>query len=105
MLFFVVEAYGASWLTLLISLLISIRNFLLPFHDAIKATEGREATLERVLPTMDFLVEAFEQGLAEYKSDTYMHAAIQTGYTKLLKYWNKTERAPAYIAAIILDPT
>ena len=34
-----------------------------------------------------------------------MWESLQTGFTKLLKYWNKTDRSPAYIAAIVLDPT
>ena len=34
-----------------------------------------------------------------------MWKSLQAGLTKLLKYWNKTDRSPAYIAAIVLDPT
>lgn len=82
-----------------------IRDFLQNFYDATKATEGREATLARVLPTMDFLADVFEDAIEEFKDHVFMVESLQTGYTKLLKYWNKTERSPAYIAAIVLDPT
>ena len=34
-----------------------------------------------------------------------MWKSLQAGSTKLLKYWNKTDRSPAYIGAIVLDPT
>ena len=64
----------------------SIRDFLLPFHDATKASEGRSATLDRVLPTMDFLLEVFEEGLGRYEPGTYMRASIQTGYVTILTF-------------------
>ena len=82
-----------------------IRNFLQSFHDATKATEGRSAGLEEVLPTMDFLAERFEEAIDTFESHVFMLGSLHAGYTKLLKYWNKTERSPAYIAAIVLDPT
>ena len=86
------------------SILQHIRNFLLNFHHAIKATEGRCATLDGVLPTMDFLLEVFIEGTETYRNHPHMHKAIQAGYTKLLTYWNRTERSPAYIAGIVLNP-
>jgi hypothetical protein len=54
---------------------------------------------------MDFLADVFEDAIEEFKDHVFMVESLQTGYTKLLKYWNKTERSPAYIAAIVLDPT
>lgn len=85
--------------------LIQIRDFLKGFHDATKATEGRRATLDRILPTMDFLADRFENAVDRYSYSEFMRESVQSGFTKLLKYWNKTERSPAYIAAIALNPT
>ena len=34
-----------------------------------------------------------------------MRESVQSGFIKLLKYWNKTDQSPAYIAAVVLDPT
>ena len=35
-----------------------------------------------------------------------IHAyVLETWHSKLSKYWDKTERAAAYISAIFLDPT
>lgn len=82
-----------------------IRDFLQGFHDATKMTESLGATLDRVLPTMDFLIERFESAATQFMEHHELSESIQTGYTKMLKYWNKTERAPVYIAAIVLDPT
>ena len=85
--------------------LVNIRDFLQSFYDATKATEGHQVTLEQVIPTMDFLAAAFEDAIDEFADHKFMRESLQTGYTKLLKYWNKTERSPAYIAAVVLDPT
>ena len=82
-----------------------IRVFLRGFYFATKAAEGHAATLETVLPTMDFLAKRFETAIQQFADHTYMRESLHAGYTKLLKYWNKTERSPAYIAAIVLDPT
>lgn len=82
-----------------------IHNFLQNFHDATKATEGRRATLDRVIPTMDFLATIFEEARKEFADHEFMRESFEAGLSKLLKYWNKTERSPAHIAAIVLDPT
>ena len=54
---------------------------------------------------MDFLAEVFTDAAERFSAHGFMYKAIQVGYTKLLEYWNRTERAPAYIAAIVLNPT
>lgn len=82
-----------------------VRDFLQNFYDATKATEGHKATLRDVLPTMDFLADIFEDAIVEFADHAFMLESLQTGLTKLLKYWNKNSRSPAYIAAVVLDPT
>lgn len=49
-----------------------LHDFLLFFHDATAATEGHAATIERVLPTMDFLLEQFETAKETYAGDPFM---------------------------------
>ena len=53
-----------------------IRDFLQNFHDATKATEGRGATLERVLDTMDFLADVFEDAIMEHTDHLFMHESL-----------------------------
>ena len=53
---------------------------------------------------MDFLCAHFENAIEEYAHHDFMRESLHAGLIKLLKYWNKTERAPAYIAAIVLNP-
>lgn len=82
-----------------------IRDFLNDIRGAIKTIEGREATLDRTIPVMDFLMYLFEKYSSQFSEHDFMRQSIQTGYAKLLEHWNKSERSPAYIAAIVLDPT
>ena len=85
-------------------MLVDIRDFLLRFYDVIKATEGRKATLDRVLPLMDFMLECFEKAAVQFIDHSALRESVQSGWTKMLKYWNRTERSLAYMAAIVLNP-
>ena len=89
-----------DWLTLTY-----VRDFLASFLATTKAIEGRSATLEKVLPSLDFLAERFDDAIIRFEDNPFMSSCLQAGYTKLLNYWNKTDRAPVYVAAIVLDPT
>jgi hypothetical protein len=60
-----------------------IKDFLQCFKDATLSTEGRAATLEKVLPTMDFLLEQFEEGKTRYTNDRYMLLCCNSGWSKL----------------------
>ncbi len=58
-----------------------------------------------VLPTIDFLLEMFEEGIEKYRHDEYMSIWSDAGWKKLTEYYRKADRVLAYIAAIVLDPT
>ena len=83
-----------------------VSGFLKAFHDANKATEGRTSTLELVLPAMDFLLEEYELAKTKYEveGNQYMRNMVETGWSKMNKYYNATERSIAYIAATVLCP-
>jgi hypothetical protein len=81
-----------------------LQSFLLFFHDATLSTESRGATIDRVLPTMDFLLEQFEEGKKQYKDDMFMGPCCNSGWAKLEKYYSLTDRSPVYIAALVLCP-
>lgn len=83
-----------------------MRDFLAPFFQITKYTEGRHATINRVLPSLDFLLDRYELGALSHTTDDFMKLAIDAGWKKLKEYWNKdVDRASIYIAAIALDPT
>ena len=77
----------------------------LNLYDATKATEDHGATLKEMLSTMDFLADIFEDAIVEFTRHAFKWKSLRAGFTKLLKYWNKTDRSLAYIAAAFLDPT
>lgn len=92
---------AADWQTLT-----QIRDFLKNFHDVTKHTEGRKATINRVLPTLDFLLDKFEEGAGRFNNDDFLAVSMDAGWRKLQEYWNRnTGRTPVYIAAIVLDPS
>jgi hypothetical protein len=82
-------------------------KFLEFYRNTTQACEGRFATIDVILPTMDFLLEQLEAGWKDliYKHDPFMHPAIKAGWKKLNKYYNLTGRSIAYTAAIVLCPT
>lgn len=82
-----------------------IRDFLQGFRDATIATKDRQAGLDEALLIMDFLSEWFENAIKTCGNHPFMLERLHAGYDKLSKHWNMTERSPAYIAAIVLDPT
>jgi hypothetical protein len=81
-----------------------VQLFLRYFFDATKATEGRTVIIERILPAMDFLLEKFEDGKALYKENPFIGPCINSGWEKLDKYYNLTNRSPVYITAMVLCP-
>lgn len=81
-----------------------LQSFLLFFYDATLSTESRRATIDKVLPTMDFLLEQFEEGKIKYQDDAFMGPCCNSGWSKLEKYYSMTDRSPVYIAALVLCP-
>ncbi len=81
-----------------------LEDFLLFFHDATLATEGQNATIDKVLPTMDFLLEQFETAKCMYAQDRFMSPCCNAGWAKLDKYYSLTDKSPVYIAALVLSP-
>jgi hypothetical protein len=72
---------ASDWRTLT-----SIRNFLEPFYQITKYTEGRHATIDRVLPLLDFLLDRYETGALSHTADDFMKLSIDAGWKKLKEY-------------------
>jgi hypothetical protein len=68
------------------------------------ATQSSSATLENYLPAMDYLLGVFEQAKVQYKDDPFMASRVNSAWSKLDKYYTKTNDSAAYIAALVLDP-
>ena len=64
----------SNWL-----ILTNIRDFLQAFYDTTKATKGRRASLDLVLPSLDFLVTKFEEAKETYAdhSNLFIRSSLQ----------------------------
>lgn len=82
-----------------------ISAFLHPFYRATKATEGDQATIDRVLFTMDILIQHFKKSLATYKSNPFLLHQIDKSWAVFDKYYLKTDESPFYAAAVIFHPS
>ena len=82
----------------------TIKTFLQPFYRATLETEGDKATIDRVLFTMDVLVEYFRTSLLQYSSNQEFCSRIRIGWETFDKYYHKTDDSPFYAAALILHP-
>ena len=68
------------------------------------ATQSSLATLENCLPAMDYLLGLFEEAKVKYRDDPFMASRVNSAWSKLDKYYSKTNDSAAYIAALVLDP-
>src|ERR1700710_2504490 len=68
------------------------------------ATQSSSATLENCLPAMDFLLGLFEEAKVRYRDDPFMASRVNSAWSKLDKYYTKTNDSAAYVAALVLDP-
>ena len=85
-------------------LLEKIKKILTAFVIATKATEGQGDTLTKVLPSIDFLLDQYKKALQENSTNRVLSSMIRIGWEKLDKYFSATDRAPVYLAAVVLNP-
>jgi len=69
-----------------------------------KETEGNHATLNKVLYTIDFIVEHFKTSLKKYATNLKLCDCIRTSWHAFNKYYLKTDEVTAYGAALLLAP-
>jgi hypothetical protein len=53
---------------------------------------------------MDYILELFETKKIEFEDDLILGPCINSGWSKLVKYYDKTSDSPAYTAALVLNP-
>ena len=74
------------------AILQNIHDCLLHFYEATMATEGRQATLERVLLSMEFLLNQLENGKKQYEQDPILSPCFNSAQKVMDKYYSLTER-------------
>ena len=80
-------------------------NILQPFQDTTKALEGDKTTLDEVLQSMDFLINHVKNKQEEHAADQNLSASLSTMWFAFDKYYQLTDKTPAYAAALLLNPT
>jgi hypothetical protein len=81
-----------------------IKDFLAILKQTTKSLEGHNHTLDRVIPSMDFILRQYEKAKITYADHPVLKNMINSGWQKLEKYYSKTDESPVYAAAIILNP-
>jgi hAT family protein len=79
-------------------------DFLADFSEVTLASEGRGASLELVLPQMDFLLTQTEKARDMYEGDPMMRVGVMAAWKKFDKYYALTGRSAAYCAATLFNP-
>jgi hypothetical protein len=87
--------------------LAAVLEILKPFFDATKRMERRTITIAEVIPRLDFLTSKYRLVISSYAAEKDIHIvqAANLGLAKLEKYFTMIRKTPAYIAAVILDPS
>ena len=82
-----------------------IKGFLELLKQLTKAMESSTTGLDRVLPSMDFILAHFEKAKETFNDDKKLRQMINLGWAKMEKYYSKTDKSPAYATAVILNPS
>ncbi|KAJ6436596.1 hypothetical protein O9K51_10838 [Purpureocillium lavendulum] len=87
------------------SILRETRAFLQPFWKITQLTEGRYATLDRTLFTMDVLHRHYTQAFQKRHDNHALRSCIAASWAVFDKYYQLTDESPAYGAAMMLHPS
>ena len=82
----------------------NLTKFLEPFRDATKSNEGVEDSIDRILPSMEFLISHLEGAMDEYRGNPFMEDRVQATWEKLHIYYKLTDDTIVYAAATVLNP-
>ncbi|KAJ2972747.1 hypothetical protein NQ176_g6977 [Zarea fungicola] len=81
------------------------RAFLQPFWKITQLTEGRYATLDRTLFTMDVPHRHYTQAFQKHHDNAPLRSCIAASWAVFDKYYQLTDESPAYGAAMLLHPS
>ena len=82
-----------------------IKGFLELLKQSTKALESPNAGLDRVLPTIDFILVYFKKAKVTFIDDKKLRQMLNSGQVKIEKYYSKSDESPTYTAAIVLNPS
>ena len=82
----------------------NITKFLKPFRTATKVNEGILDIIDRMLPSLKFLIEHLKQARLNYTGNLYMRERVERAWEKLDKYYSISDKLIVYIGATVLNP-
>jgi hypothetical protein len=85
-------------------LLRHIVDFLAPFKEVTKKSEGHKITLDSFQPSMEFLINHFEKQQTLHTRREVMLRLINTAWLLFEKYYSLIDQSGAYITALLLHP-
>jgi hypothetical protein len=84
------------------TLLEHVHNFLLPFKEVTLKAEGHRATLDCFQPSMEFLINHFEEQQKRHSKYRTLLAPLNTAWFLFSKYYGLIDKSRAYITAALL---
>ena len=84
--------------------LANLARFLRPFRSLTKANEGLRDAIDRMLPSLEYLLGHLERWRRGYERNDWFGLRIDAAWEKLQKYYAKSDDTVAYIAATVLNP-
>jgi hypothetical protein len=90
---------GDDW-----ALLEHVHNFLVPFKEVTLKAEGHQATLNCFQPSMEFLINHFEEQQRKHSKHKTLLAPLNTAWYLFSKYYSLIDESGAYITAALLHP-
>ena len=85
------------------NVLADIISILKPFKSHTKNLEGRSATINDVIPTVELLLQKLESAKVTYANNV-LATHINLAWMKLDEYYKKLDCAVVYAGSIVLDP-
>jgi hypothetical protein len=86
------------------TLLEHVYNFLLPFKEVTLKAEGHQATLDCFQPSMEFLINHFEDQQRHHSKHKTLLAPLNTAWFLFSKYYALIDESGAYITAALVHP-
>jgi hypothetical protein len=81
-----------------------VYNFLVPFKEVTLKAEGYQATLDCFQPSMEFLINHFEEQQKKHSKHKTLLAPLNTAWYLFSKYYSLIDESGAYITAALLHP-
>ncbi|KAG9240475.1 hypothetical protein BJ878DRAFT_394591, partial [Calycina marina] len=66
------------------------------FRSSTKSLEGFNASLDRVLPSTDFILTHFEKAKERYKDEVKLSTMVNSGWQKTDKYYVKSDESDCF---------